>query len=356
MSIKIIKSLLKILSLALLIIGSAYVTTHATEMNPSSATSPSSSPIGSSSNIVWPAPPDQARIEFISEIRCDDLKPKSGFFGKMLRLLGGSDKSDKLSLPFDLVRVQNRLYVVCQNISALIEIDPGRMDFRLHQNQKQPMQYPVSLCYAGEGNLLISDSEGGTVYRFDGKNIRPFITTSLVRPTGIIAFHEKGLIYVVDTGDHSLKLFDYDGQLIKIINADSDSLSLFHFPTFAARAGDNELLVNDALNYQIKRYDSDGRLISSFGREGDGPGAFARPKGIGVDSNGNVYVVDNLSDNLQIFDQSGRLLMVLGSKGREPGQFWSPGGIDITGDTIYIADTFNNRIQVLHYLSVGSEK
>jgi hypothetical protein len=41
---------------------------------------------------------------------------------------------------------------------------------------------------------------------------------------------------------------------------------------------------------------------------------------------------------------------VIGAAGQDAGQFWSPGGIDIVNDTIYVADTFNNRIQILHYL------
>ena len=39
--------------------------------------------------------------------------------------------------------------------------------------------------------------------------------------------------------------------------------------------------------------------------------------------------------------------------GQEPGQFWSPAGIDIVKDTIYIADTFNNRIQILRCVEEG---
>jgi DNA-binding beta-propeller fold protein YncE len=66
-----------------------------------------------------------------------------------------------------------------------------------------------------------------------------------------------------------------------------------------------------------------------------------------VDSRGYIYVVDALFDNVQVFDTDGRVLLVIGTAGNGAGQFWSPAGIDIAGDRIYVADTFNQRIQVL---------
>lgn len=335
---------MKIIVFFLLIWGSAAGVVEATEATPSAQP------------FVWPSPPDQARIEYVREIKCDDLKPKSGFFGKIFRIIGGSDKSEELSLPFDLALAQNKLYMVCQNIPALVEINLDNQKFKLYQSREKEMQYPVSLCHAGRGIILVTDSEGGIVYRLEDGKLKPFISSPLVRPTGIVALPDKGLIYIVDTGDHSLKMFDLSGKWLKTINAASDSLAGFHFPTFASTFGENEILINDALNYQIKRFDSEGHLIFSFGHEGDGPGTFARSKGIGTDSDGNIYVVDNLFDNFQIFDAKGRLLLVVGSTGRELGQFWSPAGIEIANDTIYIADTFNNRIQVFRYLGAGSEK
>ena len=107
--------------------------------------------------------------------------------------------------------------------------------------------------------------------------------------------------------------------------------------------------VNDTLNFQIKRYDRSGQLLGSFGAEGDGPGTFARPKGVAVDADGNIWVVDALFDNVQIFDDQGRLLLVIGGPGQAEGEFWSPVGIAMQGDEVFIADTFNNRIQVLKY-------
>ena len=61
-------------------------------------------------------------------------------------------------------------------------------------------------------------------------------------------------------------------------------------------------------------------------------------------------MVDNLFDNYQVFDTTGRVLLVVGSAGQQPGEFWSPAGADMVADTLFVADTFNDRIQVFAYL------
>jgi DNA-binding beta-propeller fold protein YncE len=195
----------------------------------------------------------------------------------------------------------------------------------------------------------MADSEGAAIYRFRDGRLKPFITDGLIRPTGVAASPGARIIYVVDTGDHTVKFFDHDGFLVKTIpGQDTNSVSL-HFPTFAAASASTRLFVNDALNYRIRSFDAEGNHLRSFGCEGDGPGCFARPKGIAIDSESHVYVVDNVFDNIQVFDTLGRLLLIIGSRGQGAGQFWSPAGIDISNDTIYVADTHNNRIQILRY-------
>lgn len=309
----------------------------------------STATVGRTERLVWPPAPDRARIEALGEIRCDQLTPKTGFFGKLARMIGGRSQDESLTLPFDVLAVGDQLYVICQNLPALVQINLKDNSFQLHSSTDQPFAYPLSLCDGDNGIVFVTDPEAAAVFRFDGKTVTRLISENLVRPTGIAALPQEKRLYVVDTGDHTLKIFTYDGDLIKIVPGETDSVSL-HYPTFAAATNDGSILVNDALNYRIRRYNSDGDLLSSFGHEGDSPGSFARPKGVSVDSDGHLYVVDNLFDNIQVFDPEGRLMLVIGAQGQEIGQFWSPAGIDIAGDTIFVADTHNNRIQILHYL------
>ena len=64
--------------------------------------------------LVWPPAPDTARIAFVGEIRCDDLKPDKGLLGSVARILGGTADDEKLSHPFDLVAIDGNIYMTCQ--------------------------------------------------------------------------------------------------------------------------------------------------------------------------------------------------------------------------------------------------
>jgi hypothetical protein len=62
-------------------------------------------------------------------------------------------------------------------------------------------------------------------------------------------------------------------------------------------------------------------------------------------------VVDSLFHAIQIFDADGRFLLSLGGLGQERGEFRLPTGMFIgADDKIYVADSFNQRVQVLRYI------
>lgn len=306
--------------------------------------------IGDITKPVWPSHPDQTRVEWIGEIDCDVLNLHSGFFGKLKKIIAGRSDAEKVTLPFDILVNEKSIFLTCQTIPALIEVNKSDNSFRRYNCEDAPFEYPIALT-AGEGkDVYITDSKSAIVYKFDGKKVVPFISDGLIRPTGICANVSENKLYVVDTGDHSVKIFDFAGQLLEIIGKHGEASAGFNFPTFISSYKQNGFLVNDAMNFQIKQFDNNGKFRSAFGRAGDGPGTFSHPKGLAVDSDNNIWVVDNLFDNVQLFDENGRILLVIGSTGQQPGEFWSPAGIDIYNDTVYIADTFNNRIQILHYL------
>lgn len=301
---------------------------------------------------VWPSPPDQARVEFMEVIRCEDLSPERGFFGKVGRFLGGDSQDEHIYRPFDIRPVDGALYMTCQDFTALVRVNVVERSFKLFRCDDHPLKTPVGLAEA-QGKVFVADSGSGIVYRLDGGDLEPWITANLIRPTGVAVSADEKTLFVIDTGDHRIKKFDMDGNPTGEIGERGEADESLNFPTFATGSG-NGLLVNDTLNYRLKTFDAEGVLLGAFGEEGNGPGTFARPKGVAVAPDGNIWVVDALFDNIQIFDGDGRLLLVIGGSGQMAGEFWSPAGIAIQGDIVYVADTFNNRIQVLRNLGGGS--
>jgi sugar lactone lactonase YvrE len=54
---------------------------------------------------------------------------------------------------------------------------------------------------------------------------------------------------------------------------------------------------------------------------------------------------------MQVFDRDGRLLLSVGAQGHGKGEFWLPNGIFVThDDMIFVADSYNKRVQVFRYV------
>lgn len=121
----------------------------------------------------------------------------------------------------------------------------------------------------------------------------------------------------------------------------------FSDPQGLASDGKDFIYVADTLNHRIQVFDSTGKHQMSFGRFGSERGEFLFPHDVVVDSKGSIYVADSQNGRVQKFDNENKFVKSWGSKGAEPGQFDGPMYIAIDGaDTIYVGDAFNQRVQV----------
>jgi hypothetical protein len=78
----------------------------------------------------------------------------------------------------------------------------------------------------------------------------------------------------------------------------------------------------------------------------DAEAAFGRPVSISHDADA-VYVVDAEAHEVRVFSKAGVFLRVLGRKGQGPGEFAAPADLDARDGRLYVADKFNDRIQIL---------
>src|SRR5262249_47375790 len=158
------------------------------------------------------------------------------------------------------------------------------------------------------------------------------------------------LFYVVDTAKHQVAVFDADtfkflraigGPAKKEGDEDPGTLSK---PSNVVVDKDGLIYVSDTMNNRIQVFDADGHFISMFGQHGDAPGYFARPKGVAIDTDGHIWVVDAFQNNVQIYDKEGHLVAFFGIGGEMPGQFSVPSGIYIDKkNRVYIAEQFKAR-------------
>lgn len=72
---------------------------------------------------------------------------------------------------------------------------------------------------------------------------------------------------------------------------------------------------------------------------------------VSVGRDGRIYVVESYFDHLLVFERDGRLLLPIGGSGVGPGQFNLPAGVATHGDLVYVADSYNQRVQIFRVLA-----
>lgn len=170
----------------------------------------------------------------------------------------------------------------------------------------------------------------------------------LGKPYGVAVYH--GRVYVSDTAQHSVAVFDIPGQRFFRIGDDDDAGKL-RMPIGLDVDGKGNLYVVDNSAKVIQVYNPAGKYLRTLA--GDAKW-FERPSGIAVDAAGSrIYVVDtggvsSAQHQVRVFDaQSGQHLLDIGKRGTEPGQLNLPRDVTIGLDgLLYVVDGGNFRVQV----------
>jgi DNA-binding beta-propeller fold protein YncE len=69
------------------------------------------------------------------------------------------------------------------------------------------------------------------------------------------------------------------------------------------------------------------------------------PRGAALDAKGRLWVADFGGSRLRVFDPAGGYLGGWGGKGADKYGFNNPTAVAVSGDTVYVADTWNGRVE-----------
>jgi len=215
--------------------------------------------------------------------------------------------------------------------------------------------FPTGLSIDEDGNIWIADThqhriivldtEGNTVLEFGeyGTGEGQFLY-----PTDI-AFGVDGEVFVSEYGGNDrISVFTRDGTFLRSLGHHGESRTGFRRPqSIAIEKSTGYLYVADSGNHRIVVIKPDGEVVNIISKVGRLKSELLYPYGILIDSTKTFLVCEFGNNRLQRFSMEGDSLELWGSAGDGVGFVRSPWGVAATMNGFVVADTGNNRLQVL---------
>lgn len=176
------------------------------------------------------------------------------------------------------------------------------------------------------------------------------------RSGGVLRFPQAvtvgpdGAVYVADQKSHTIQVFNADGSFRRDFGFSGSKPGQLTSVGGVALGVDGSVFVTTGAN-RVDRFAPDGTLMTSWGKTGQGVGEFVFGAGGGNDSpagggiavtHDTVYVADSRNDRIQRFDLNGGLGQVM----VPPGTLQTPMGLAVRKTRLLVADDQNHRIAV----------
>jgi DNA-binding beta-propeller fold protein YncE len=313
--------------------------------------------------VMFPSPPDEPRIQYLMSYGSEnDL----GGASKLNQFLVGDEGLYKpIWKPYGVTIKEGKIYV-CDTQAGNVSIaDLTKRKMRyLKPDGQAAMKMPINVAVEKDGTCYVTDTVRGQVliYGKDDQLIQAIGKSGEMRPCGIALTKDR--FYVTDLSNHCVRVYGKASRELMFTvprDAKDEKAKLFS-PTNVAVDDKGQIYVSDSGGFTVKIYDTEGKLLRIIGDLGVTPGQFTLPKGIGADREGRIYVVDAAAPVVQLFDHEGRLLMWFGEpKSSGPAGLYLPAGLTVDYDNVshfqkYVAPGYKLEYLILLTNQVGPQK
>ncbi|WP_375513088.1 scytonemin biosynthesis PEP-CTERM protein ScyF [uncultured Nostoc sp.] len=231
---------------------------------------------------------------------------------------------------------------------------------------------PQGITVDSQGNTLIANGRGvnpdGTPNYNFGDKIEKFSPSGeyigaigsggtgpgqFDEPTTVDFNPVTGDLYAGDVYNNRINQFDSQGNFIRsFANGDFTPRindRIFFGPSGVTFDKTGNVYVGDFNGERILKFTPDGKQIGVIGgKVGTALGETQGVAGVRISPvSGNIFLADQYNNRIQVLDPNGKPLYAFGSAGSAPGQFLQPIGIEVDAqENVYVADSINSRVQV----------
>ena len=145
-------------------------------------------------------------------------------------------------------------------------------------------------------------------------------------PRGLAIHYQTGNIYIADIDNNRIQVFNHEGGFLfmfseRVENPTGICISL------------NKVFVTQYGSSCINVYELGGKLLRSVGSIGNGEGQFNNPYGLDISEGNTIYVCDNSNDRIQILTEDFKFHSMLGI-----GVLNRPRDVKVTRDRVLVLD------------------
>ncbi|MBN2392639.1 MAG: TIGR03663 family protein [Anaerolineae bacterium] len=259
------------------------------------------------------------------------------------------------------------------------------------------------IAVAPDGSLYVADTAQHSIWHIspEGELLSTWgeygVAPGQFNEPWDVAVDLSGNVYVADTWNHRIQKFTAEGEFVlswgqlgQIQAYDPAGNGLFYGPRGIAIGPNGSIYVADTGNQRVQVFNAEGVFLHEFGGAGNQSGQMSEPVGIAINETGEVFIADSWNQRVQVlsseglyrrewsvpvwtrnatekpflalsgdnvfvgdpihgrvlaFDHTGTLLWVL----RDPENLTFPGGIAVVEDTLeegtlYIVDGYSGEL------------
>lgn len=242
-----------------------------------------------------------------------------------------------LARPHDLLLSPDKrlLYVADQNNHAITVLDAETLALK-GRFAEGKLSRPHDMVWDAQGRMLIADTGNDriAIYAVDGVQARAVgeLKGGLSSTEGL-EIGRDGRIYATSVGDGTLVVYE-KGKLARTIGGQGSGRDQFASPHDVAFAPDGNLWVADSSNDRVKIFDPSLKLVRILGKAEYG---FSGVRYIAFDDAGRSYLADKYADRVVILDRSLKIAHVIG-------KLKNPEGVVTHGKRFWVSETYGDRV------------
>ena len=267
------------------------------------------------------------------------------------------EEGGKLSFPSFVFAepAMNEIYVIDGKSRVIIYTSDFFPLFTL--SKRNGVDAPLGLTVDAEGNVYVAQSSSKdnprpriSVFNASLKWERDVYVKGFEGDDSFVpnrlAINKRGDIFLIGSYFPGALIFNNQGKLLDTISPEEEERKAKVSNVTLDKAGRIYIVSEEEGHVYV--YDENRKFLFKFGEKGGSTGKLSRPLAVGVDNrNGRMYVVDYMRHTIAAYDKDGKYLFEFGGLGWGEGWFQYPRDVAVdSAGRIFVADTFNNRIQV----------